>query len=52
MEKPKITNEVRYALAYLFNKFEGHSDYHGDSILVAIQCVSEGKEIGTVKPID
>lgn len=52
MEKPKITDEVRYALDYLFSKFAGHSDYHGDSILVAIQCVSEGKEIDAVKPID
>jgi hypothetical protein len=32
----------------LFSKIAGHSDYHGDSILSAIACMMEGKEIGDV----
>lgn len=52
MEKPIITKEVKYALDYLFSKFAGHSDYHGNSILSAIVCVKEGKDIKDVKPIE
>ena len=46
-----ITTEVRNALDYLFSKFNGHSDYHGDNILSAIECVKEGKEISCVRTI-
>ena len=30
----------------------GHSDYHGDSILSALQCIAEGKEVKPIKPIE
>ena len=51
MQKPIITKDVSYALDYLFSKFSSNEDYHGDSILSAIQCVKEGKEINSVKAI-
>ena len=51
MERPVITKEVKDALDYLFSKFSGHSDYHGDSVLSAIECVKEGKEIASVNAI-
>lgn len=51
MEKPVITDEVKYALDYLFSKIAGHSNYHGDSILSAIQCIKEGKEIENVSTL-
>ena len=39
------------AFDYLFSKIAGHSDYHGDSILCAIEAVKDGKEIQSVMPI-
>ena len=39
-------------LDYLFSKIAGHSDYHGDSILIAITLIKEGKEIESVRPKD
>ena len=35
----------------LFSKIAGHSNYHGDSILSAISCLQEGKEISTIPAI-
>lgn len=35
----------------LFSKIAGHSDYHGDNILVAIICLQEGKKIKQVPAI-
>lgn len=35
----------------LFSKIAGHSNYHGDSILSAISCLQEGKEIKQVPAI-
>ena len=37
---------------YVGSKIAGHSNYHGDSILCALYCATEGKEIHTVKPLD
>lgn len=37
---------------YVGGKIAGHSDYHGDSILCALYCAAEGKQISSVKPID
>lgn len=37
---------------YVGSKIAGHSNYHGDSILCALYCAAEGKEIHTVKPLD
>jgi hypothetical protein len=36
------------ALDTLSNKIAGHSDYHGDSILAAIQLLKEGREPGEI----
>ena len=52
MDKPIITKEVRYALDYLFSKIAGHSNYHGNDILSAIECVKEGKDIKIVRSLD
>ena len=35
---------------YLFSKFAGHSDYHGDSVLSAIDNVKNGKIIDNIIP--
>lgn len=37
---------------YVGSKIAGHSNYRGDSILCALYCAAEGKEIHTVKPLD
>lgn len=37
---------------YVGSKIAGHSNYHGDSILCALYCAAEDKEIHTVKPLD
>ena len=37
---------------YVGSKIAGHSNYHGDSILCALYCAAEGKEIHNVKPLD
>ena len=35
----------------LFSLIAGHSDYHGDSILCAISCLAEGKDVAKILPI-
>ena len=30
----------------------GHSDYHGDSILSAFTCLTEGKDVKPIRPLD
>lgn len=52
VEPLKEQKEQGNKLDYLFSKIAGHSDYHGDSILTAITCVKEGKEIGSIMPKD
>ena len=52
IELLKEQKEQGNKLDYLFSKIAGHSDYHGDSILTAITCVKEGKEIESVIPKD
>lgn len=51
-EIEQLKDEKTKAFDYLFSKFAGHSNYHGDSILCAIEAVKEGKEIKTVKTMD
>ena len=51
-EIDRLEAEKTKAFDYLFSKFAGHSNYHGDSILCAIEAVKEGKEIKTVKTMD
>lgn len=36
----------------VFKVIAGHSDYHGDSILAALTCIAEGKEVKPVKPLE
>lgn len=51
-EIKRLKEEKTKAFDYLFSKIEGHSNYHGDSILCVIECVKEGKKIKTVKTMD
>ena len=30
----------------------GYSDYHGDSILSAFTCITEGKEVDPIRPLE
>ena len=39
-------------LKEIFRIIAGHSDYHGDSILSALLCITEGKEVKPIKPIE
>lgn len=55
-ELENIKTEVNTRKKYidgnlLFSKIAGHSNYHGDSILSAISCLQEGKEISTIPAI-
>lgn len=50
--KSELSNTRRKALLEAYSKFEGHSDYHGDTILCKLICMSEGKEVGTATPLD
>ena len=44
--------EVYINVDKLSELFAGHSDYHGDTILSLISCVSEGKEVSSARPLD
>ena len=50
--KSELSNTRRKALLEAYSKFEGHSDYHGDTILCKLICMAEGKEVGTATPLD
>ena len=36
----------------IYRVIAGHSYYHGDSILAALTCIAEGKEVNLVRPAD
>lgn len=36
----------------IYRVIAGHNTYTGDSILAALTCIAEGKEVKQVKPID
>lgn len=38
-------------LSDVFRLIAGHSNYHGDSILSALTCVAEGKDVKPIIPI-
>ena len=38
-------------LSEIYRCIAGHSDYHGDSILSAMTCIAEGKEVKPIIPI-
>lgn len=50
--KDEVSKARRKALLEASSKFAGHSDYHGDTILCKLICMSEGKEVGIAKPLD
>ena len=39
-------------LSEIYRVIAGHSDYHGDSILSALTCIAEGKEVNPIKPLE
>ena len=48
----EVSKTRRKALLEASSKFAGHSDYHGDTILCKLICMSEGKEVEIAKPLD
>lgn len=36
----------------VYHVIAGHSNYHGDSILTALTCLAEGKQVNNIRPID
>lgn len=50
--KGEVSNARRKALLEAKEKFAGHSDYHGDTILCELICMAEGQEVGNAKPLD
>ena len=40
------------SLSEIYRVIAGHSNYHGDSILAALTCIAEGKEVSPIKPIE
>lgn len=55
----RITSYVRelpgipaVPLRDIYKLVAGHSNYSGDSILAALTCVAEGKEVKSIKPIE
>lgn len=36
----------------VYRLIAGHSDYHGDSILSAFTCLTEGKDVKPITPLD
>lgn len=36
----------------IYRVIAGHSYYHGDGILAALTCITEGKEVNPVRPAD
>lgn len=50
--KDEVSKARRKALLEASSKFAGHSDYHGDTILCELICMSEGKEVEIAKPLD
>ena len=36
----------------IYKRIAGHSNYHGDAILAAFTCLTEGKEVKSVEPLD
>lgn len=52
---PPIKKECQNNLIHLsdiYRLIAGHSNYHGDSILSALTCVAEGKNVNNIEPLD
>ena len=39
-------------LSDVYRLIAGHSNYHGDAILSALTCITEGKEVKPIKPLE
>lgn len=39
-------------LSEVYRLIAGHSNYRGDSILAALTCVAEGKEVKPIRPLE
>lgn len=50
--KDEVAKARSKALLEAFSKFAGHSDYHGDTILCVLSCMTEGKEVRNATPLD
>lgn len=48
----EVSNTRRKALLEASSKFEGHSNYHGDTVLCKLMCMAEGQEVGIAMPLD
>lgn len=44
--------EIKSFAEYIGGTIAGHSNYHGDTILSALYCAAEGKEIDYLKPLN
>ena len=44
--------EMKSFAEYVGGTIAGHSNYHGDTILSALYCAAEGKEIDYLKPLN
>lgn len=51
-EQAEGIDEIKRFAEYVGSKIAGHGDYHGDSILSALYCAAEGKEISDIKPLE
>ena len=51
-QQAEIENIRKKALLDASTKFAGHSNYHGDTILCTLICMSEGQKVADAKPID
>lgn len=48
----EIPDAKTVSLHDIYRVIAGHSYYHGDSILAALTCIAEGKEVNLVRPAD
>ena len=47
------TNTAKYIhIDDVYRLVAGHSDYHGDSILSAFTCITEGKNVKNITPLE
>lgn len=47
-----IPSAEAVSLHDIYRVIAGHSYYHGGSILAALSCIAEGKEVDSVRPAD
>ena len=53
LAEEKQTNTAKYIhIDDVYKLVAGHSDYHGDSILSAFTCITEGKNVKDITPLE